>query len=160
MKNDGIWRNLPTPSHLEAMLERPTRAIGVDEIRREAIALAAESRAAEAREWKAQEEQKRLHLNRKFTEHLYDLLGWGPPAEGEAYDNPWIVLDGILFTLAESQPNSYLYPLNATVPCTTEWAEAHGGHDVLLPPFSTLTELGYALSPLYCQTCAEQPEYS
>ena len=46
------------------------------------------------------------------------------------------------------------YQLRATVPCPSEDADTHGGHDIVLPRFQTLLELGYAISTLYCPTCA------
>jgi hypothetical protein len=133
------------------------RDIRSTEIRRKALALVSEDREEKRKRAIEQAERMGLFRNSYFTRKLYSLLGWGAPLKEEEFSHPYTWVDGIFFWLeygSDSTDRDVRYHLRATVSCPSEDADTHGGHDIVLPHFQTLLELGYAISALYCPTCA------
>lgn len=133
------------------------RDIRSTDIRREALALVSEDREEKRKRATEHAERMGLFRNSYFTRKLFSLLGWGAPLKEEEFSHPYTWVDGIFFWLedgSDSTNHDVRYRLRATVPCPSEDADTHGGHDIVLPYFQTLLELGYAISTLYCPTCA------
>jgi len=147
------------------------RDIRSTDIRRQALALVLEDREEKRKRAIERAERVRLYRNTYFTRKLYSLLGWGAPLTEEEFSHPYTWVDDIFFWLEDGSDSTdhevrwdaeehkrrnggNIYHLRATVPCPSEDADTHGGHDIVLPYFQTLLELGYAISTLYCPTCA------